>query len=222
MTQATNTPSSPSATPAPNTQAPKDGRERWSVWMKELPRWNFKPEKPELDPPTPLINEKDLEEILATADAETAQSIRADIQFLEYEVLRLFRKRDHSAAKQQNMYRFYQILFLILAAIATTLGSLQALSLNANDRNWLALFAFLETMVALASVYLATISGREPPLTLWMMNRRRAEQLRREYFRFLMDLEPYNGRNKIQRRLLLSERAAEINRGVFPDESGIT
>lgn len=222
MTQATNTPPPASATPAPNTQAPKDGRESWPVWMQFLPRWNFKPEKPELNPPAPLIPAAALNKILDNADPETAQQIRADIAFLEYEVLRLFRMRDHTAKKQQNLYRFYQILFLILAAIATTLGSLQALSLNANDRNLLAVFAFAETVIALASVYLATISGREPPLTLWMMNRRRAEQLRREYFRFLMNLEPYTQLNAIQRRLLLSERGAEINRGVFPDESGIT
>lgn len=202
-----------------NTQALRDSRKNWPTWMKFLPVWNFQPAKPILN--APLIPPQQLEEILTQADPDTAKQIREDIHFLEHELLRLFRQRDHMAKKQQNQYRLYQILFLILAAVATTLGSFQALSRAESDPRALAFWAFLETVVALMSVFLATISGREPPLPRWLTNRRRAEQLRREYFRYLMNLSPYDTLDSIDRRLKLSERAADINRGSFPDESSI-
>ncbi|MBK8030129.1 MAG: DUF4231 domain-containing protein [Chloroflexi bacterium] len=200
---------------APNTQAEKKYRVGWPDWMQFLPYFHFQPAEPQL---TPLIKPEELEALLADASPETSNAIRTDIKFLEEEMLRLFRERDHMASKQQNAYRLYQILFLVLAAVATAFGSFQALALAGSDRNWLAVWGLLETVVALLAVFLATISGREPPLPLWMTNRRRAEQLRREYFRFLMNLLPYNELDSVGRRVKLSERVADINRGVFPDE----
>jgi hypothetical protein len=67
-------------------------------------------------------------------------------------------------------------------------------------------------------IFLATISGRSAPLPNWLNNRRRAEHLRREYFRFLMHLPPYDEPVVYKRQELLSERAADINRGVNPDD----
>jgi hypothetical protein len=235
--------------PAPvgdaNTQQTKPTRQWLPVWAQMLPRLNFHPPEPILD--SPLIDPEELKKQLkakARADAKDnadyqkkADEIDADfrlleadlallhpdIEFLKKDALRLFRERDHIAKKNQNYYRLYQILFLVLAAVATALGSLQTLALADNNRELLAFWAFVETVIALLAVYLATISGREPPLPLWMTNRRRAEQLRREYFRFLMNLSPYDDLAKpdnVERRVKLSERAADINRGDFPDESG--
>jgi hypothetical protein len=69
----------------------------------------------------------------------------------------------------------------------------------------------------LMTTYLASVSGREAPLPIWLENRRRAEHLRRDYFRYLMNLTPYDNLEGYDRRRLLSMRAANINRGFFPD-----
>lgn len=200
--------------PEANTQWKMLKRENWPEWMKQLPVPRFEPEEPE---PTALLNEDELEAILQKFEPAVADRVRKDIQFLDYELLRLFRQRDHEAKKQQNRYRTYQIAYLLLAAGATLIGSLQALSL-AGRPALMALCAFGETAIALIAVYLATISGREPPQQIWMENRRRAEQLRREYFRFLANLPPYDTLQSVQRSVLLSKRAAEINRGHVPPE----
>ncbi len=204
----------PSAEPV--TQERKDFRKNWPVWAKQLPRWTF----PQPNQTFQLIDLEKLETILKDADPQSAQQIRDDMAFLEHELLRFFRDRDYEASKEQNQYRKYQIGYIVLAASATLIGSVQALSLN-NAPNLVPFFAFLETVIALLATFLATISGREPPLPLWLANRRRAESLRREYFRYLMNVPPYDGVSGFERRRLLSTRAADINRGVFPpDEAG--
>ncbi len=199
----------------PNTQGKPRGRENWPVWMQDLPLLRFRPETPDVI--APLVNMDELEALLQDADPASAERIRQDVKFLEYELLRLFRQRDHGAKKQQNRYRKYQLGYVGLAAIATLIGSLQAIAL-ASSPNTIPVWAFAETVVALVATFLATIGGREAPLPLWIVNRRRAEQLRREYFRFLANLPPYDSVEGYKRSMLLSRRAAEINRGDIPQE----
>ncbi len=197
----------------PISQQRGEFREGWPSWAKQLPRFRF----PTPNPAFELIDRTKLREILKDADPDAVKRIEDDLKFLENELLRLFRDRDYEAALQQNRYRLYQILYIVLAALATLLGSIQALVLNTN-RALLPWLAFGETVVALSATFLATISGREPPLPLYLNNRRRAESLRREYFRFLMNLPPYDTVEGPDRHQKLSARAADINRGVFPDE----
>jgi len=204
----------------PNTQGhdtskPKRFRQYLQVWMQELPTYPFTP--PEPDTNFQLIQEKDWLDIISQTDKDTAAQMEADKQFLDYELMRLFRERDHEAKKHQNRYRLIQIGFMLLAAVATMIGALQAIALS-NDPTSLPLLAFTETLVALLATFLATVSGREPPLPIWLNNRRRAEQLRREYFRYLVNLPPYDSVTGYQRQMTLSKRAADINRGVFPEE----
>jgi hypothetical protein len=198
---------------APITQQRGEFRANWPSWAKQLPQLKFPTPNPNFE----LIDRKRLKEILKDADPTITKRIEDDLQFLENELLRLFRDRDYEAAMQQNRYRLYQILYILLAALATLLGSIQALVLNTN-RTLLPWLAFGETLVALLATFLATISGREPPLPLYLNNRRRAESLRREYFRFLMNLPPYDTVEGPDRRQMLAVRSADINRGVFPDE----
>lgn len=188
-------------------------RQNWPEWARQLPQFRF----PKPDPNFQLIDRDRLAEVLKDSDPAQMQRIEHDLDFMEHECLRLFRERDYEAKMQQNRYRLYQLTYIVLAAIATLIGSLQALVLNTQPRAmpWL---AFAETVVALIATFLATISGREPPLPLYLSNRRRAEGLRREYFRFLMDLPPYDCLDGPRRRMALSERSADINRGIFPDE----
>ncbi len=196
-----------------NTQEKPGFREGWPMWMKQLPRFKFT-ETP--NEKYQLIDRQKLEEELVNQDPTAIERIKEDLDFMDHELLRLFRQRDYSASYQQNRYRLYQILFMVLATFATLIGSLQALTLDGNP-NMVPFFALLETIVALLTTYLATISGREPPLPLWLTNRHRAENLRREYFRFLMNTPPYNQLEGHHRKLKLSTRVAAINRGVDPD-----
>jgi hypothetical protein len=199
----------------PLTQEKKNFRNRWPLWAKQFPRFKFPPPNANFQ----LIDSTRLNEVLKDTDAENLKQIKDDMAFLEHELLRFFRDRDYEASKQQNRYRLYQICYITLAALATLIGSLQALSLSSNPQS-VPFFAFIETLIALIATFLATISGREPPLPLWLNNRRRAESLRREYFRFLMNMTPYDGVTGFERRRLLSTRAADINRGVFaPDDA---
>jgi len=211
------TPTQPNsgATPGvPNTQGPPEFRKGWAAWLKELPRLKFEPPKPDIS--APLIKPEELRALLKDYAAEEAE-IEADMEYMNHELLRLFRQRDHEAKLQQNRYRLYQILYLVLAATAATFGAAQALALAGNPDS-VPLWSLLETIVALLVVFLASMSGREAPLPLWLINRRRAEHLRREYFRYLMHIPPYDEPVLYKRQTLLSERAADINRGVNPDE----
>ena len=196
----------------PVSQERKGFRQGWPAWLRQMPRLRFPPP----DDNFQLIDAHRLEEFLRTVEPKAADRIRSDIGHMEYELLRLFRARDYEASRQQNRYRLYQITYVLLAAFSTLVGSLLALSLNSSPglTPWL---AFAETIVALVAIFLATISGREPPLQLYMTNRRRAELLRREYFRYLMDLPPYDAVSGYEREMLLSRRAADINRGTTPD-----
>lgn len=198
----------------PITQAARGGwRALMPAFVQELPYLRF-PSAP--NPQFRLIEQKHIDAIKSLYPEATAR-IEADIAFMEYELLRLFVERDYEAKINQNRYRVYQLLFLTLATVATLIGSFQALALNSSPE-WLPIWAFLETIVALLATFLATVSGREPPLPRWLDNRRRAEQLRREYFRFLMNLPPYDSLTGYKRQVELSRRAADINRGMFPEE----
>lgn len=196
----------------PISQQKRGWRQGWPDWMRQLPRWNFPPPDEDFQ----LLDLKALEEVLKDQDPESVQRIREDIAFLDKELLRLFRERDYEASFEQNRYRLYQIMYMILAAIATLIGSILSLALTAAPST-VPFLAFAETIVALLTTYLATISGRESPLPRWLANRRKAEHLRREYFRYLMVLSPYDTVTGYNRERMLSVRAADINRGFYPE-----
>lgn len=214
MTAESKPPSNATEEQAPTTQEKKGWRQGWPPWLRQFPRLSF----PEPNDSYQLLDMEAIEKFFAeeNIDAEASARIRHDIQFMEHELLRLFRERDHEAKFQQNRYRLFQLAYIGLATVATLIGSLMALSLNSNP-DMVPILGFAETVVALLTTYLASVSGREPPLPLWMSHRRRAENLRREYFRYLMDLEPYDQAEGYQREMLLSRRAAMINRGVMPE-----
>lgn len=199
-----------------STQGKQDLRKNWPAWAKQLPRLRFE-RAPNAN--YQLIDPARLDALLSKADSEAAIRIKEDIAFLDSELLRLFRIRDYDASLHQNRYRLVQISFMALAALATIIGALQGLFLSSQP-DAVPAFALAETVVALLTTYLATISGRVPSLPLWLQNRRRAEYLRREYYRYLMRITPYDNDTvkDYERKLLLSTRAANINRGIYPDQ----
>jgi hypothetical protein len=217
MNSSTTTPGAPPPLRVPISQQKAGYRKNLAEWIRQLPQVNF----PKQNANFQLIDQTQLNNFLSQANPEAAQKIRDDLAVLERELLPLFRDRDYHASLKQNQYRLIQITFIVLATIATLIGSFQALALNISSQ-YVPFWAFLETLVALVATYLATISSREPPLPEWLENRRRAESLRREYFRYLMDMPPYDAVDSYERRGLLARRAANINRGLFPDETSET
>jgi hypothetical protein len=179
--------------------------------FRQFPIWNPKP-----DPHYALIKPEELQAMLKQVDTATAAAIQKDYEYLDNELMPMFRDRDFRAKEEQNRYRKYQLYFMGLAASATFIGSLQVIVID--RANWVSFFAFLEMFVALLTTYVATVQGNESPLQRWLLHRRRAESLRREYFRYLANVEPYDTMTPAQRRRLLSNRAADINRGVYLDE----
>jgi hypothetical protein len=222
----------------PRSQQKGDPRRRWPAWAKQLPYFKLPPP----DPNFSLVPKQEALELLrpdpskvtssAAAAAyppfqatdRTLRAIESDLDLLEREVLQLFRERDLEAKLQQNRYRLYQISFILLSATATAIGSLLALALTQQPPTWVPILGFAETVVALLATFLAQISGRESPFLLWLENRRAAESLRREYFRYLVRLPPYDNPSlqPYERRVLLAERAALINRGTSPDDRAST
>ncbi len=202
-----------SKTDQPITQEKQGFRHRLPEWMKQLPQPRF-PEEPNEN--FELLEPAELERIIAAASAspETIERLKSDLAFLDRELMRLFRQRDFEAKYHQNRYRAYQIGYMILATSATLVGSFLAVSLNSNP-DLVPVLGFIETIIAVMTTFLATISSNEPALPLWLENRRKAEQMRREYFRFLMDLPPYDGLDEFDRRRRLSLNVANINRGVL-------
>ncbi len=207
----------PAPTPPPISQEKPNFRKRLPEWIRQLPQRKMPPN----DPNFQLIDPEKLLELLTGVEGTPLEDaaiarLQEDMKFLEKELLTLFRDLDYNAKLQQNMYRQYQVSYMVLAAVATLLGSLLAVSLK-DAPQLVPWFGFGETAVALFTAYLATISGREPPLPKWLASRSRAEHMRREYFRYLMDLAPYDELEGYERRHTLSIRAANINRGFFPE-----
>lgn len=191
-------------------QGSKNFRSNMPEWIKQLPRFRFKVDNPNFQ----LIDPLQLEEILKSADPEAVLRIKEDMEYLDKDLLRLFRELDFEAKLQQNRYRLYQLGYILMATAATLVGSILAIALQSR-RDLVPFLGFLETLIALATTFLATISGREQPLPLYLSNRQRAEHLRREYFRYLMDLPPYVTLDGYERRRTLAVRAAKMYSGNF-------
>ena len=188
----------------------KNLRIRWPAFARDFPRREITP-----DPTFKLIPEKELNEKLATVDPSIADSIRAQLAHLDKELMGLFRTQDAEAKVGQNQYRKFQLAFIVLALIATVIGSLQGLARDSEIT--LSVLALLETVVALFAVFVSRLAAHDSPLTRWLSNRRHAEGLRQEFFRYLMYAAPYDDENTARREILLAQRAAEIHRGNYPE-----
>jgi heme exporter protein D len=199
---------------APVTQQPPGFRQNWPIWLRQMPVLSF----PLANDKFQLIDQKKFNEFLDTLEPEIAEGLRTDLVYLDHELLRMFIKRDHEAAFHQNRYRLFQIYYIVLAALATLFGSMMGLAINSNP-GLVAWLAFGETLIALLTTYVATLGSRQPPLQRWIESRRRAEFLRREYFRYLVNLPPYDQVRGYTREMLLSRRAADINRGGNPSNT---
>lgn len=202
-------------TAPPMTQEHKNPRESWPAWMKALPRTSIDP-----NPDFQLVPRAAIETYQQQlSEPAEREAFMQDIATLDSELLDKFRRRDYLAKKNQNRYRKVQVWFVVLASLATIFGSLQALVAGDLERPaLLPIVAFIETVIALVAVFLTNVIGARNPYNEWISNRRVAEGLRREYFRFLMYAPPYDTiTDRAERERTLAMRAADINRGKFPD-----
>lgn len=188
-------------------------------WFRQFPKLQF-PSEP--DNSFVLIDDDDLKSLLKdhqiAEDTPAAQRVRQDMDILNEELMPLFRERDHIAKREQNRYRLYQLSFLMLATAATAVGSFQVWALQTeNAKQWILSLGLLETFIALLTTFIATLMGNRQPLSEWLENRRLAEQLRREYYRFLTDSEPYDALKSAHRQTRLARRSAAINNRKDPD-----
>src|SRR5688572_33331518 len=83
--------------PQPRTQEKQGYRENWPAWAKQFPKWTFNKPNDEYQ----LIDRQQLRELFKTkqykddAAAQAAlEKLEADMDFLDRELLRLFRMRD--------------------------------------------------------------------------------------------------------------------------------
>jgi hypothetical protein len=185
-------------------------------WRRRIPNLlNWTPLVPNRD--FQLIDAEGLEAILVNQDPVAAQRVRHDIKTLEY-ALGLFREVDSKAKQSQIEHRRFQLMYILLGVLATLIGSLLTLTLD-REPTVAAFLSFLEMVIAASTGLLSTISnaGNESPFQRWMQNRLRAEYLRREYFRYLMNLQPYTDLDEVRRQASLEQRAAAIYSGKFPD-----
>ena len=189
------------------------------VWFTQMPFKNI-PNKP--DESFQLINDDMIQEMkdVYQLDAQSIAQIKADRAFMETELMRYFRELDVEAKVKQNEYRKHQIRILILASAATLTGAMQAISIN--NEPYLRFFGFLEAVIALFTVFVIQIRSSDATLPGWLGARKKAEQLRREYFRFMLRLPPYDQEQPIYKlRLTLSARVAEIYNDKDPEEPSI-
>lgn len=206
----------PEQLPEPVTQEPEKSlsrRLKRPAMFQEFPSWRLT-SRQEFS----FIDKAELETILKDAPDDVKEEILADMHVLEIELLnRFFKERDFEATRHQNRYRRYLVIYITLAFVATILGSAQAYAIAAWPEA-LTTIALMETVVALVATMVATISTSEPPFTEWIENRRIAEFLRQEYFRYLLRIDPYDRFTvKARRDMFLARRAAEINSGKYPE-----
>ncbi|MBE2268787.1 MAG: DUF4231 domain-containing protein [Anaerolinea sp.] len=185
-----------------------------SAFLKELP---FFGRFPRPDPSFALISEWQLEDLFNQNDIppDVQEKIRADLRFLDAELMPAFRERDYQAKLSQNRVRSSPLIYSLIGTLEIMMAILVASSLDSNPA-LVPIWAFIGTVLAVTAITLITVSNREAPVRMWLTNRARAEALRREHFRYLLNLAPYDRVQGYQRRALLSRRAAQINRGVAP------
>lgn len=210
-------PPEPDKNQQPKTMGNERTKESRFEWFRQFPSFNF-PSSPRQE--FVLLNDADVKSLLdaydIAHDAPAAQRVWDDMTVLNEELMPIFRERDHVAKREQNRYRLYQLSFLLLATAATAIGSFQVWALQ-SAQEMILVFGLFETFIALLTVFVSTLMGNRQPLGEWLENRRLAEQLRREYYRFLTDSQPYDLLEGTDRKKRLARRAAAINNRKDPD-----
>ncbi len=180
--------------------------------LRLLPRFTPPPKNPNFALVTPPY----LDTVLSGLHDDAARLLRAEVAIADQVLLRPFSDSDYDAVRIHIRYRLIQ---LSSAALIIVMIALCGVGL------WLA-FSARSTPLTLALVGVVGLcllviyisgGGRANLYNRYMNQRRSAEWLRREYFRFLARLAPYNG-TEGDRHRRVNERAAHQD-AAQPDES---
>lgn len=196
-----------SASQPPISQGTAEYTDRTPQWVKLLPFLDESSIK--IDQSFKLVDVRGLSDITGYHTHPAREVIEKDVKFLDEVVLQRFRQFDAEAKLYQNKYRRYQITYMLLAALATLLGSILALAFDKNS-TVVYLAGFGETAIALITTYFATTVDTKDLLEKYLLKRQRAEALRREYFRYIANLVPYNTSSDAERQRILRSRVSSI------------
>jgi hypothetical protein len=148
---------------------------------------------------------KEGEQIVPREVQATYPALAEDFALLEHELLPHFRELDNAALHAQNQFRLEQVALILGGTLATVLGAMQTLLLEAV---WPGIAeAVLASGLTAVAFRAQALRAQERYFT----NRLKAETLRGEYFRFLGRIGPYaEDREPIQQ---LRRRVAEVKAG---------
>ncbi|MBK8024700.1 MAG: DUF4231 domain-containing protein [Chloroflexi bacterium] len=182
---------------------------RGPEWLRSLPYFRFASEP---SPNFQLIDPQALARVLRDVRPDIADAIRKELAFMEPEILRLFRERDFFAKQKLNRYILFELVVVLLVIGLVVVGSLR-LWTTLTGGALSALLGVVAVIIALIAIFVSTVRGREAAYPQYMMHRSRAEFLRREYFRYLLNLPPYTMDRGIEKMQTLALLAANLNRG---------
>ncbi|HYN35027.1 MAG TPA: DUF4231 domain-containing protein [Ilumatobacteraceae bacterium] len=105
------------------------------------------------------------------------------IEALDRALVAAFADQELIAVQEQTRHRRFRLVTLVLAALTSVLGAVQA---TAGDVAWPGLAI---GVVGLAAAGVSRYAQRTAPLAKYLTSRARAEQLRALYFRYLGGLD---------------------------------
>jgi hypothetical protein len=162
------------------------------VLFKRRPRLRLKPAQPELFPDT-------------TSDSYPA--LKADLDAISELVAPAFGSYDLAAQREQNIYWRQQVLVIVIAALTTAFGAVQA---ALTSEVWPGVVVSLLGGLSAAVAAMAKERGAQQG---YLDNRTKAERLRAAAFAYLAELPPYTG---AERRVKLAGTVAEVAQGREP------
>jgi hypothetical protein len=145
--------------------------------------------------------------IVEPADRAEHPALEPDFAQLDEIVVEPFRKSDVEALKNQNAYRWQQVVIIIGSALVSVLGAFQAA--YSGWRGWGVAVVLASGAVAAAGKYAKDRNS----LKNFLSSRMQAERLRGEYFWFLARIKPYDSADRVA---ALRHAVANIQRGEEP------
>jgi hypothetical protein len=116
---------------------------------------------------------------MAPAAHDDFPELRARFEDLDATVVPAFTAHDRAALMAQRHHRCYQLALIVGAALTGFAGALQA---AINDTAWSGVAV---TVLGLATTAIAAQQHRSRPMSTYLIERAKAEELRSLYFRYL-------------------------------------
>lgn len=159
-------------------------------------------------------------------DVSNYPIIEQDLRDLEEYLLPIFWDFNQKAKYYQNNFYLYQWVFIFGAFFTTMLAVLTTYYGTQNEAWFLFLgpfdgdsmvtvFSLLTALVSFVTSYYTLLSNYGEPRKRWASYRRRAEELRMMYFKFISRIEPFNSEDRVDqlRREVLNIRREEEENG---------